>query len=162
MISFFRARLRVLVLVCLVLLTGLSSARCARAQQGSSASISGTVVDSHGSAVGRASVMVKNQASGATGQTTSDNFGHFSFNGLAAGRYTLTVDSNGFAESVQQDVTAAAQPTALTVALKVGSIEQNVEVRHIAGHSIAAQHALSQSTLDTETPKSEIGSEFIR
>src|SRR6202012_5581558 len=74
----------------------------------------------------------------------------------------LTVDANGFAESVQQDVTAAVQPTVLTVALKVGSIEENVEVRAIAGDSIAAQHALSQSTLDTETPKSEIGSEFIR
>ena len=34
--------------------------------------------------------------------------------------------------------------------------------RAIAGNSIAAQHALSQDTLDTEVPKSEISSEFIQ
>jgi iron complex outermembrane recepter protein len=158
----FNARQRALAVVCLLSFLAFLFPRFAQAQQDSAASISGTVVDSHGSAIARAAVVAKSQASGVLSQTTADNVGRFSISGLAPGRYTLTVTANGFATTVQSGIVAAEQPAPLTVALKIGSVEQNVEVRAVAGDSIAGEHALSQDTLDTEAPKSEISSEFIR
>jgi len=132
------------------------------AQQDTSASISGTVVDQHGSAVPNATVAVKNQATGALKKANADSVGHFAVTGIAAGRYTLTIDAAGFAETTKKDVTASAQSQDISVTVGVGSIEQSVEVTAIAGDSIAGQHALSQGSLDTEAPKSEISGEYIR
>lgn len=126
------------------------------------ASIAGTVVDSHGGALAHAAVTVKNQATGAAAQTTTDGQGQFVLPGLAEGHYTLTASAAGFADVIRKDVLASTQTAKITVALSVGTVAQNVEVRAIAGDSIAAQHALSQATLDTEVARSEIGSEFIQ
>jgi iron complex outermembrane recepter protein len=41
-------------------------------------------------------------------------------------------------------------------------VSETVEVEDIAGNSIAGQHALSQGSLDTVEPKSEISGNFIR
>jgi iron complex outermembrane receptor protein len=132
------------------------------AQQDAAASISGTVVDSHGAAVPSAAVIAKNQATGAISKVSADNVGHFTVPGIATGRYTLTISAKGFAATTKKDVAASAQPQDITVALSVQSLEQNVEVQAIAGNSIAGQHALSQSSLDATAPRSEISSEFIR
>jgi iron complex outermembrane recepter protein len=162
MLNVFSARPRGLAVVCLLFSLFLPLTRPAQAQQGSEASIAGTVVDSHGSAIARATIVAKSEASGAQSQATADNVGRFSISGLAPGRYTLTVTAKGFAATVQSGVVASGQPATVTIGLKVGGVQENVEVRAIAGDSIAGQHALSQDTLDTETPRSEIGSEFIR
>jgi iron complex outermembrane recepter protein len=163
MSSILSAHRRVISFVCVLALFSLPLSRTLRAQQpDNSASISGTIVDSHGAAVARATVVVKNQANGVQSQANADGVGHFAITGIAAGSYTVTVSASGFGETTQKNVSASVQSAPLTIALSVGSVEQNIEVRAIAGDSIAAQHALSQSSLDTETPKSEIGSEFIR
>jgi iron complex outermembrane receptor protein len=163
MSSILSAHRRVISFVCVLALFSLPLSRTLRAQQpDNSASISGTIVDSHGAAVARATVVVKNQATGVQSQANADGVGHFAITGIAAGSYTVTVSASGFGETTQKNVSASVQSAPLTIALSVGSVEQNIEVRAIAGDSIAAQHALSQSSLDTETPKSEIGSEFIR
>jgi iron complex outermembrane receptor protein len=143
--------------------TLVSSARILTAQQQDAAtSISGTVVDSHGSAVPNAAVVVKNQTTGAASQVSADNVGHFVLTGIPAGSYTLVVTAKGFAATTQKDVLASAQPVRLTVALGVGGVSETVDVEAIAGDSIAGQHALSQDSLDTVEPKSEISGEFIR
>jgi iron complex outermembrane recepter protein len=131
-------------------------------QQDAAASISGTVVDSHGSAVTNAAVIAKNHTTGAANQVTADNVGHFVVIGIPAGKYTLVVTAKGFAATTQKDVLASTQPAEVTVALSIGSVSETVDVQAIAGNSIAAQHALSQDALDTEVPKSEISSEFIQ
>jgi iron complex outermembrane recepter protein len=131
-------------------------------QQDAVASISGTIVDSHGLAVSDAAVMAKNQTTGADNQVNADNLGHFVMTGIPAGRYTLVVTAKGFAATTQKDVRASSQPTGITVALRVGSVSETIDVQEIAGDSIAGQHALSQGSLDTAEPKSEISGEFIR
>jgi iron complex outermembrane recepter protein len=144
-------------LVCFVLAVTILFTGSLRAQQ-----ITGSVVDSHGSAVAHAVIEAKNQTTGGVTRTTSDSVGRFALTGLATGRYSLTIAAPGFATAVQSGVVASEQPASLTIALKVGSVQENVEVRAIAGNSIAGEHAISQDTLDTETPKSEIGSEYLR
>jgi iron complex outermembrane receptor protein len=154
---------RLLAAVCVASFICFMTVHSMQAQQPTgAASIAGTVVDSRGAALAHAAVTVKNQATGATAQTTTNSLGQFVLPGLDEGRYTLTASASGFADAIQKNLPASAQPAKITVALNVGSVAQNIEVRAIAGDSIAAQHALSQATLDTETPKSEIGSEFIQ
>jgi iron complex outermembrane recepter protein len=130
-------------------------------QKEAAASISGTVVDSHGSAIPQATIVIRSESSGAHSETVADNVGHFAINGIATGNYTLTATAKGFAPTIQKGVTASAQPAAISVTLNIGSVAQEVEVSAIAGDSIAGEHALSQDSLDTEVPKSEISSEFI-
>jgi iron complex outermembrane recepter protein len=133
-----------------------------RAQQDATASISGTVIDQHGAAVPNATVVAKNQATGSLSKVNADSVGHFAVTGIAAGRYTLITSAKGFAATTKMDVTASTQPQDISVTMGVESVEQNVEVTAIAGDSIAGQHALSQGSLDTEAPKSEISGEYIR
>ena len=132
------------------------------AQQGGTASITGSVVDSHGAAVVNASVMAKNQATNAVSNVATDGVGHFVITGITTGRYTLTITANGFGLTTRPNIVASAQPQDISVTLGVHSVEQSVEVQAIAGDSIAGQHALSQGTLDAVEPKSEISGEFIR
>jgi iron complex outermembrane recepter protein len=133
-----------------------------QAQQDTAASISGTVLDSHGSAVPNATIVVKNQTTGTLSKATANGAGHFAITGIAAGPYTLTIDAPGFAEATKTDVAASAQSKDVSVTLSVGAVEENVEVQAIAGTSIAGQHALSQGSLDTVAAKSQISGEFIR
>ncbi len=138
-----------------------ASARMLPAQQETMASIVGTVVDVRGAAVAHVSIEAKNQATGAVSNAVADEAGRFAVRGIPAGRYTLTLTAEGFA-TLTQEAVASAAPAEITATLNVGSIEQNIEVRAIAGDSIAGQHALSQESLDTVAPRSEVSSEFIR
>src|ERR1700753_3929600 len=153
---------RVHAVLSFVLLYLFTSALNLFAQQSTNASITGNVVDSKGLAVSPASVVVKNQATGAQSKVQADNVGHFVVTGIAPGRYTLTVTAAGFAVTTQQGVVASEQPANIKVSLSVAGLEQNVEVSAIAGDSIAAQQALSQNSLDTQVPMSVIGSKFIQ
>ena len=140
----------------------LSSARILTAQQqDATASISGTVVDSHGSTIPGATIAAKNQA-GATTQATANSVGHFVLTGIPAGRYTLVITAKGFDTTTQKDVLASSQPTDITVPLHVGSVSETIQVQAIAGDSIAAQHALSQASLEAVEPQSFISGDYIR
>ncbi len=134
----------------------------AAAQDSAGASISGTAIDIKGSLVPYAAVLAKNQATGAISRATADNTGHFAVTGIPAGRYTLVVSMTGFAPTTQKNVQASAHPADISVTLFVGSVAQSVEVEAIAGDSIAAQHALSQDSLDTESAQSYISPDFIK
>jgi iron complex outermembrane recepter protein len=133
------------------------------AQESTGASITGTVTDSSGHAVQGAAVSLKNHASGSVQHGASDDQGHFAFTGLAAGGYDLTTAAVGFTSMAQTNLQlSAGQAQTIPVQLHIGSLEQNVEVQAVAGDSIAGQHALSQGSLDSESARSEIGSQYIR
>ncbi|MBB6142710.1 iron complex outermembrane receptor protein [Silvibacterium bohemicum] len=133
-----------------------------RAQQDQTASITGTVFDSHGAAVANASVAAKNQTTNALSKVNTDGVGHFAITGIPAGRYALTISAKGFGTTAKSDVAAAVRSQDISVTLGIQSFEQSVEVQAVAGDSIAGQHALSQGSLDTVAPESAISNEFIR
>src|ERR1700734_2137400 len=141
----------------------ISSARILTAQtQDPTASISGTVVDSHGSTIPGATITAKDQTTGATTHANANSVGHFALTGIPAGRYTLVITAKGFAATTQKDVLASSQPTEVTVPLGVGSVSETIQVQAIAGDSIAAQHALSQASLEAVEPQSIISGDYIR
>jgi iron complex outermembrane receptor protein len=133
------------------------------AQESVAASISGTVTDGSGSVVKTAAIVIMNESTKLVQRAVTDNQGRFSISNLPAGSYDLTVQATGFADVTQNNLQlSAGQTQNIPVQLKVGSLSENVVVSGIENNSIASQHALSQSTLETVEPKSEISGEFIR
>ena len=79
----------------------------ANAQQSGNGTIHGKVVDVQGALVRGATVKITN-ASGAERTAQSNQDGEFSFNNLAAGKYSLAVAARGFAlyENAAIDISA--------------------------------------------------------
>ena len=127
------------------------------------ASIPGSVLDPSGNVVSNADVTITGETNGQHRKATADAQGHFAITGLSDGKYTVEATASGFAITIQNDlVLAPGQTRNITLALSVGKVSQTVTVEASASNSLAAQHALSQASLDTESAQSFIGSEFIR
>jgi iron complex outermembrane receptor protein len=127
-----------------------------------SASLSGTVLDPRGVALPGAAVSVKNDATGATQKVTSDGQGHYSFTGLAAGKYTLQVDANGFTTTKKTDVmVSAGQSTELPVSMQMGNVSEEITVESNEAGSVAAALAPLDALLGETSPRTEITKSFI-
>ncbi len=107
----------------------LGAGTVAHAQQ-LTAALSGTTYDQTGAVIPNAKVDVKNEASGDTRTTTSNNSGYFTFSALPPGSYSVTVSASGF-RSWQQSGIVLNQGDTRTlpnIALQVGQSSQQVEV----------------------------------
>ncbi|HEV3277210.1 MAG TPA: TonB-dependent receptor [Terriglobia bacterium] len=99
------------------------------------ASISGTVTDSSGAVVPRASVIARNTDTGIATTTHTDTQGFYSLPVLATGKYELTIKATGFEEYQQTGVVLDIN-TALRIdaVMKVGAVTQEVKVSATAVH----------------------------
>jgi len=96
------------ILVCLLLvLTGCAS--------GPATDLQGTVVDGSGGAVAAAAVTLRDPATGAERQATTDASGIFVFPAVAAGRYIVVAIASGFAASAIDVDAATSGPIRLTL-----------------------------------------------
>ena len=93
------------------------------------ATLSGSVVDSSGADIPQATVKITSAESGIVRSVTSNARGSYSFSQLPPSTYTLTVVANGF-ESYRQTgvVLDAAQSATQNVTLTVGAVSQEVVV----------------------------------
>jgi len=90
------------VAVVATIVVAIISVPIAMAQSGgSSASISGTVLDPSGAVVANATVEIHNPVSGFDRATTTDSDGKFNFPNVPFNPYHLTVKAAGFAPSSQ-------------------------------------------------------------
>ena len=94
------------------------------------ATLSGTTYDQTGAVIPRATVTVKNEASGDTRQTTSNGSGYFTVSALQPGTYDVTVAASGFQGWEQKGVVLnqGDSRTMPNIALQVGQATQQVEV----------------------------------
>ena len=98
-----------------------------RAQSGGT--IAGTVIDQAGKTVPGAAVTVKNESGAASGSVVTDNEGHFSVTGLAAGTYSVETSEPGFARNTRLGVQVTAGGTQdLSITLFVDAVSQSVTV----------------------------------
>ena len=88
--------------------------------QDSTATLSGTVVDSSGKALPNIKISVKNVNTSQTAETQSDADGHYSVANLAAGEYEVSASSEGVGSTTAKVVMAAGAPLALTLNLGQG------------------------------------------
>jgi len=127
---------------------------------GSTAAISGRVLDQSGTVVPAATVTIKNDLSGVVTTAGTDATGRFSTQGLAVGTYTIEVAVPGFKteRSSGLQLTASGLDN-VNISLSVALVNQEVTVSEFV--LLAATLALSQSSLDTHSAESVISPEYI-
>src|SRR5262245_8972831 len=120
------------------------------AQASSGSTLSGSVVDADGGVIPGATVVVKNNATGVTNESVSNSTGQFSFPGLNAGTYTVTVSLTGFKTFVANEVRLiAGTPANVTAKLEVGALTDVIEVK-AASEMVQTQTPTVSSTLTAE------------
>jgi hypothetical protein len=98
--------------------------------QGTTSRVLGTVLDQNGSVVPDASVTLTNEATKVSFTTTTTSAGTYVFDSVQIGRYTITVEKEGFKKfvSVGNQLTIG-QPLTVNVTLEVGQVAEVIEVR---------------------------------
>ncbi len=92
--------------------------------------IEGTVHDSSGRVVAKASVSLQHQDGGTALTTVSDSDGRFRFSGVEGGAYRLGVEAAGYFEATYEFVLRPRQPISLNVDLQEKqTVRQSVEVQ---------------------------------
>jgi hypothetical protein len=99
------------------------------AQGGITSSLSGTVVDSSGSLIPGADVIVKNIGTGGTFTAVTSGNGTFNIPAINPGTYEVSVSLTGFKRAVISNVTVnAATPATIRATLDVGELAEVVQV----------------------------------
>ncbi|MCS7023259.1 MAG: carboxypeptidase regulatory-like domain-containing protein [Bryobacteraceae bacterium] len=93
------------------------------------ASLTGLITDPVGAAVPDARVRVRNLATNAQAETTSNETGRYSIPFLIPGRYTVEVEATGFKKFVRENVELQISVrAALDITLELGSLNEQVTV----------------------------------
>src|SRR5687768_8233598 len=143
----YRGVLGVLLAVCLLP----SSA----AAQGTTSRVAGTITDRDGGRLPGATVTLRNEATGVTFDTVTNENGTYSFDSVQVGRYTLTVELQGFKRFTSADnQVRIGEPATINAALELGAIEQTVEVRASAEIVQTGTSGNLGSTFDQRTIES--------
>ncbi len=97
--------------------------------QVSGATLSGVVTDTSGAAVPNANVAIKNVATGVVRSVTSNQDGFYTAPNLLPSSYEVTASAQGFNTIVEKGITlTVGQEQELNISLKVGQVQQSIEV----------------------------------
>ncbi|WP_433975762.1 carboxypeptidase regulatory-like domain-containing protein [Tunturiibacter lichenicola] len=126
-VSFLQA---VVLIVCLLFSAGADVVTVAAYGQVITASLSGTVTDSSGAVVPKASIALKNQATGDTRTINSNSGGFFTFAGVSSGDYALTITAGGFEVLSERGIhlDPADSRTLPSLVLKLGNQAETVTI----------------------------------
>ena len=92
-----------------------------------SAALEGVVKDPSGAAVPGAGVILKNSDTALAENALTDNEGHFAFADVAPGKYTITIQHDGF-EDAEKEVKVADAALTLAFTMKIAAQQTAVEV----------------------------------
>lgn len=97
--------------------------------QSNTGNIQGTVSDSSGAAVVKASVTVRNLDTGITASTVTSDAGLYSVPGLPPGRYAVTAEAASFKKYERDGVTVSTDTTTtLDIQMQLGAVTEQVTV----------------------------------
>ena len=133
---------------------------CAALALAQGSGLQGTVVDSKGGLIGRATVLARSEATGKTHTAAADAQGHFLFaTQLPEGLYDLTASAPGF-----QTVTskAVAYNATIAITLPVATATADITVDADQTHSVAAALAPMDALLSETSARTEITSTMIQ
>ncbi|HEY4382838.1 MAG TPA: carboxypeptidase-like regulatory domain-containing protein [Acidobacteriaceae bacterium] len=140
--------MKLTLLLCLIALPAF-----AMAQLGGEGSINGTVTDPSGAIVPDASVTATNVATGTRTIRTATSSGYYVLSPLDPGTYSVSVVAKGFKTLTQENIVVnALQVVGLNIGLKVGSVDENVEVT-AAPPALDTVSATIGGTIENETYK---------
>src|SRR3989441_6489118 len=114
-------------------------------------SISGTVQDPIGAVVPNARVVLKDQKTGLTKESTTTEAGTFLFPDLASGSYQLTVSLAGFKTELVPSVSVStSQTTDVRIGLEVGQPTETVTITEDMAHLLETSSQLIVNTLSSK------------
>lgn len=126
----------------------------------SGGTISGTVVDQTGKPIANATVELRTDSGGPSGNVTADADGKFSVRDLAPGTYTIVASATGFAVTTRPGAKISAGATQdVRIMLSVESVSTVVSVTESVSDAVAT--APSGNTLEAVSARTEVSSEFI-
>jgi hypothetical protein len=121
----------------------------ARAQGGTSSTLSGVVLDGGGGVLPGADVVAKNDATGVEQRSVTNGQGAFSFPGLTVGAYTVTVSLAGFKTFVARNVVlTTGAPASVKAVLEIGGMTEQVTVSS-SSEIIQTQSSTVSTTINT-------------
>jgi hypothetical protein len=100
--------------------------------QAETGQITGTVVDSTGGAIPKASVTIRNIDSGAIRTTVGSGEGSYTVTNLQPGNYEVSVTAPGFTTSRQNVIVTVGAKLGVDAKLAVGTASTTVEVSEVA------------------------------
>src|SRR5215467_15213327 len=110
-------------------------------------SLSGAVVDPTGSVISGATIIVKEETTGAEFRTVSAGNGTFSVPALTAGVYSVMVSANGFKQAIIKSVKIdAGIPASVNATLEVGATTDSVVIQG-GGEVLQTQSAAISTTI---------------
>ena len=97
--------------------------------QGTASRVTGTVLDEKGSVVPGALVTLTNEATQSALTTQTGESGTYVFDSIQAGKYTVSVEKQGFKKSVSVGNTANVnQPVTVDFTLEIGGLSETVQI----------------------------------
>jgi hypothetical protein len=91
--------------------------------------LEGTVIDSSGASVPKATLTLLNVDQGTSQKVTASDAGYYHFNSLPSGAFKLTATAEGFATVVQQGIQLEVNKiTTVNVTLQVGAVTEQVTI----------------------------------
>jgi hypothetical protein len=137
--------------------------------QFASGSIGATVTDSTGAVIPAAKVVLKNEATGALRDTTTNSTGYFDFPSILPGSYSVTVSATGLRTSEQTGIVLTQGSTLRlsTIVLQVQT--QKTEIEVVAAESVIvpvdsgqASQTLNQSMVENISLNGRDAAELIK
>ena len=111
---------------------------------GSGGHLIGSVTDPNGAVVAGASVTVRNDATGQSYTTTTDDNGNFRVAPLVAGGYTVTISAPGFNQYVVSGVSVSpVSPANINASLAVAGVSETVTVNGAAIKELPSQRSVT-------------------
>src|SRR5262245_39434388 len=116
---------------------------CSAAMAQFTSAIEGTVTDQNGAVVPKATVTIKNLATGSERSDVTTEAGYFRISSLPAAAFTVTVSASGFKTSIHNISLEVAQIKSLNIGLQVGSTSEEVLVTGEAPQIESSQASVS-------------------
>lgn len=113
-------------------------------------SISGTVSDQRGAVIAGADVTAKNTATGVETKGKTNSEGVYNFPRLLPGKYTVTIEAQGFKRQEYQEVAVTlGQTNVLDATLEAGQVTETITVTAQGAEIIQKEQAQVSSTFET-------------
>src|SRR5436309_5397911 len=121
------------------------------AQQGSTGSIAGTVMDPSGQVVPKATVKITSELNGESHTAVTSETGDFFFGAIVPGAYTVRIEAPGFRPLEQKSnmVLSSARLALGNLALQVGSVTESVLVTAQSAQ-VATTTSAQAATIDSK------------
>ena len=123
--------------------------------QGTTSRVTGTVQDANGAAIAGATVTLTNEATAISFTTTTSDSGTYAFDLVQAGKYTISIEKQGFKKFVSQaNPVNVNQPTTVNATMETGVVQETVLVSAAAEQVQLSTSGNLGTTIEQQTLES--------